>query len=896
MNFWTVLSDLAARQPDTEAILAPGRSSLRFGEVPAALEGVRDTLNRYGVGRGDLVVAALPNGAETAVCYLGVVSCAILVPLNPDYAEDEFARYLERVHPKAIILPAGAGTGVRRPAAEYGIPVIDLVVDVAGAAGTFALQSDSRGDPGALGWNGADEHSLILVTSGSTGKPKLVPLRQRYLLGFADAMKEQYRLGPADRCVHVMPMFHGHGLQASLFSPLAAGGGVVCPDRFSVSSFFSHLQNFRPTWYTAGYTIHHTILDHIGPYRHVAKATGLRFLRSGSGRLDPRVMRGLEEAFGVPVLERYGMSEAASLTYNPLPPAVRKPGTVGILGPNEVRIIDEHGAFPGPHRDGEVVARGPLVFDGYWDDPEATAAAFVNGWFRTGDLGRFDDDGYLTICGRIKDLINRGGEKIAPAEVEGVLSEHPAVRDACVFAIPHPTLGEEVSAAVVLVPGGQATEHDIVSHARDRLVPFKVPRRVHFCASLPKGATGKVHRPTVAQMCLAARARTPSSPDAASPRDPSPVEAVILEMWNSTLSGKSAPTRDLGQDFFLAGGDSLSAAELYARINWHFGVVLGLRQVFEDGATVAGIARLVERARRVPRPEDGLPPRLTPIKPDGHRPPLFAVPGSGGNAVGFVHLGRLLDRNQPLYGIESRGLDGAEEPIDQMEEIAAANIRSIKAVQPEGPFYLTGACFGGRVAYEMARQLEEAGDRVGLLIMLDPSPPFTDGVGRPRGEAPAPGRSRIWSRVTLARDMLLRNGRDLVRLRGAARQAYVRDRLRVAWAVAGDLMARRDPFRRFRGGLYHTAVYEANRRAGSRYIPGPFSGPTILCITRDRPVRGERDYRPDWMRLVPQCGGPIAVSGCDSGDMLNLPHVVELASRVNAWMDSAIRSDREESA
>ena len=891
MNFWTVFSHHAARQPDAEAILTPGRSPLRFAEVPAALKQVRDALNRYGVGRGDVVVAALPNGPETGVCCLGAASCAILAPLNPDYAEDEFARYLERIRPKAIILPAGGGAAARRPASGYGIPIIDLVADLAGTAGAFQLHSDARSDPGRLGWNGADELSLILVTSGSAGKPKLVPLRQRHLLVFAEAMKQQYRLSPADRCVHVMPMFHGHGLNASLFSPLATGGSVVCPDQFSIPSFFSHLRKYRPTWYTAGYTIHHTILDHIEPYRQVARETQLRFIRSGSGRLDPKIMHGLEEVFGAPVLERYGMSEAASLTYNPLPPAVRKPGTVGILGPNEVRIIDEDGAFLGPHRDGEVVARGPLVFDGYWDDPGANAAAFVDGWFRTGDLGRFDDDGYLTITGRIKDLINRGGEKIAPLEVERVLSEHPVVHDACVFGIPHPTLGEEVAAAVVLVPGAQVTEQDILSHARGRLVGFKVPRRVLFCASLPKGATGKVHRPTVAQLCLATLAMRRSSPEAASSRDPSPIEAVVLELWNIALGVTSGSTTDLDQDFFLAGGDSLRAAELYALISWRFGVLLGLGQVFEDGATVAGIARLVERSRHGLRSGDGLPAGLIPIKPDGDRPPLFAVPGTGGNAVGFVHLGRLLEPSQPLYGIESRGLDGIEAPIDRMEDIATENIRSIKALQPEGPYYLTGACFGGRVAYEMARQLEEAGDPIGLLIMLDPSPPFTDGDGRPRGQVSASRRSRRSSGLTrFVRDRLLLNGRNLVRLRGAARRTYLRERLGIAWKLVQDTMASRDPFRRFRSGVYQTAVYEANRRAGRSYIPGPFSGPTILCITRDRPVRGERDYRPDWLKLVPQCGAPIYVAGYNSGDMLNLPHVVELAVLVNAWLESTLDS------
>ena len=274
-----------------------------------------------------------------------------------------------------------------------------------------------------------------------------------------------------------MPMFHGHGVKASLLNPLIAGGGVVCPDRFDVTTFFSCLEAFRPTWVSAGFAMHRAIVDGLGPFRTEARAAGLRFIRSGSGTLDTRVMLDLEAAFGAPVLERYGMSETGTLTYNPIPPGIRKPGTVGLVGINQVRVLDGNGSPLPANEEGEVVASGPTVIEGYWRDPQATAEAFVDGWFRTGDLGRFDNDGYLTITGRIKDLINRGGEKIAPAEVESVLLGHPTVADVCVFPVPHPTLGQEVVAAVVLKTSHALDEAGLLGLARERLATFKVPRK-----------------------------------------------------------------------------------------------------------------------------------------------------------------------------------------------------------------------------------------------------------------------------------------------------------------------------------------------------------------------------------------------------------------------------------
>ena len=692
--------DLARRQPEVEAIVAGARQPLCFAELSECLDEIQAALASFGIGREDRVASLLPRGAETAVCYLGVASCATYVPLNPSCTDAELTAHFSRLRPKALILRTGCSDSARACATQLGIGVIDLVPQPGSSAGRCSLfqQSGPFASPRHPEWNEADDLALILLTSGSSVEPKAVPLRVRHLLAYAVASGEHYRLTSADRCLHVMPMFHGHGLKSSLLVPLANGSSVVISPEFDVETFFQQTRDFRPTWYSGSASIHQAVLDRIDDYRDIARNARLRFIRSGSSRLDLKLIAGLESAFGAPVIECYGMSETGCLTANSLPPATRKPGTVGRPLHNEVVIVDEQGDILGPNSEGEVAVRGSSVFDGYLDG-DVNQSAFVNGWFRTGDLGRFDDDGYLTLTGRLKEVINRGGEKIATAEIEQVLLRHPQVAEACAFGIPHPSLGEEVAAAVVT--HRTVTEQELQAYVRGALSNVKVPRRVFFLASLPKGPTNKIRRAATIDACLQLLAAAPAARDVPS-REWSPLEQEIGETWKSLLG---LDTVQLDDDFFLVGGDSVKAYELFARLQGAHGIVLGLGQIFEEASTVAGMARLIERHRRGGSGPVPSAPGLITIKADGSRQTLFAVPGTGGNPVGFVHLARLLDPRQPLIGIESRGLDGLEEPLTRMEDIAADNIARIRTVQPRGPYYLAGACFGGRVAYEMARQL-----------------------------------------------------------------------------------------------------------------------------------------------------------------------------------------------
>ena len=592
----SVFLQLALRQPTTEALLAPDRQPLCFGDVPNRIDAVRQVLEEAGVGNGDLLATALPDGADTAACLLALECCSTAVPLNPALSDYELERYLQRIRPKAMIVPADDGTTVRNVAEALDIPVIDFVVDSARPIGAFILQSGRCGPPAHLDWNEPNDLGLILLTSGSSGRPKFVPVPTRVLLHYAGAMRKYYNINSADRSIHVMPMFHGHGIKSSLTAPVILGAGVVCPTRFDVAVFFSCLETFRPTWYSAGFAMHRAILDAIHPYRVQAKQARLRFIRSGSGRLEPRLMLGLEEAFGAPVLERYGMSETCTLTYNPPPPSVRKPGTVGVVGVNTVRIVGPDGSTCGPNQEGEIVASGPTVVERYWDDPETTAAAFVNGWFHTGDLGRFDDDGYLTITGRLSDLINRGGEKVSPVEVERELVRHPDVLEACVFPLPHPTLGQEVVAALVPRAAATLNESDVLALARSRLASFKVPRRLYTVHAIPHTPAGKVQRSKLPEL-LGLLGDAPV--DQVADDEPhlalrSPLEIALVSLWASVL-GHATVASD--ENFFLLGGDSFSAVRLVSQVQEAFGVPVSLGDVLDQASTVIGMARHIETTR-----------------------------------------------------------------------------------------------------------------------------------------------------------------------------------------------------------------------------------------------------------------------------------------------------------
>ena len=502
MSSRSILELIEKGPHDASAVLAPGLVTLSRQGLLDLVRSSIDQLRDLGIRSGDPVAIVHLDGAQMAAVFLAVSAAAAAAPLNPAYKREEFEFYLTDLEAKALVIEAGLESVARDVARQRGIPVINVVPGTGGIAGVFSLEAEQQVAPAVA--ESTDDISgniaLILHTSGTTSRPKIVPLTHRNLATSASNISATLRLKPDDRSLVIMPMFHIHGLVGALLSSLHAGASVYCPGSFNALKFFSWLDQSQATWYSAVPTMHQTILARADRNKDIVARQKLRFVRSSSASLPPTVMREIEALFHCPVIEAYGMTEAAhQMASNPLPPAERKPGTVGIAAGPEVAIMDDTGALLPNGRKGEIVIRGTNVTHGYARNPDANATAFTHGWFRTGDLGTLDAGGYLTINGRLKEIINRGGEKIAPREVDDILLEHPAVAQAVTFAVPHGKLGETVGVAIVLREAMELSENDLRAFVSGRLAAFKVPERIVFLPEIPKGPTGKVQRVGLAQ-------------------------------------------------------------------------------------------------------------------------------------------------------------------------------------------------------------------------------------------------------------------------------------------------------------------------------------------------------------------------------------------------------------
>ena len=472
----------------------------------------------------------------------------------------------------------------REVAQRCNIPIIELTPTCEAEAGVFELVRDNQVLSAGSDFAQPDDTALVLHTSGTTSRPKIVPLTQTNICSSGHAISVSLELRENDRCLNVMPLFHIHGLIGAVLSSLTAGASIVCAPGFDPESFFAWLDTFQPTWYTAVPTMHQAILARASAHREIIARCPLRFIRSCSATLPEQVMATLEEVFDTPVIEAYGMTEAShQMTSNPLPPLPRKAGSVGVAAGPDVAIIDEAGNLLPVGAIGEIVIRGTNVMHGYENNLTANQSAFTNGWFHTGDQGRFDTDGYLFITSRIKEIINRGGEKIAPREVDEVLIQHPAIAQAIAFAVPHATLGEAVAAAVVLHEKATVTASEIRDFASARLADFKVPSQVVIVEEIPKGPTGKVQRIGLADK-LTGKLQTSS----VAPRNA--IEQQLAEIWKDVLNVNHVGVRD---NFYALGADSIVGAAMMTKIASHFNTEMPLAS-FLRSPTIETIARYLQ--------------------------------------------------------------------------------------------------------------------------------------------------------------------------------------------------------------------------------------------------------------------------------------------------------------
>ena len=691
---------LVACEPDAAAMLSPSAAMLTFAALRARVASYSAGFERLGIARHDLIAIAMPHSADLLCAFLGVAGACAAAPLDYALPEPEYRSLLERLAARALLVPAGTESPAEAAARSLGVPVIEAragETEVSLGWKPFATDLSPRPPRRVPG-----DVVLVLETSATTGSPKLVPLTAANLHAQMQAMRPALDFGPADRFLTIMPLTHLLGLACAL-AQLHAGGCLICVDGFSALEFGSWLRDFRPTWYSASPTVHRAVLKLIEENPGSLDTASLRFIRAGSAALDPGLAVAVERALHVRVMDGYGLTEAGQVTCNR--PATRKPGSAGRSTGSSVAIMDAAGALLPVGSEGEIVLRGPAVMPGYLDDPDGDGA-FRDGWFRTGDVGRLDAEGDLYVTGRIKEAIKRGGETIAPMEIDRALAEHPSVADAAAFGVPHPTLGEDIAAAVVLHPGARATAPELRQYLAAKLAHSRLPNRFFFPERIPMGRNGKPSRRLLSEQFR-------EMPAAAMP-ETGPADGFeqrIAAIWARILG---VPAPQPADNFFALGGDSLSAATMLATVQRELGAG---RQVFErpDFVECPTVERLAEILCE--RPGNDTHAEVAVAAP------FFCFPGASQDVFYLRHLREALREDRPFVVLRDEpAVNGA---LPALNDLAARFVLRIRALKAHGPYILGGHCYGGIVAYECAQRLIALGESVPLLVLFDtPTPGY----------------------------------------------------------------------------------------------------------------------------------------------------------------------------
>jgi acyl-CoA synthetase (AMP-forming)/AMP-acid ligase II/thioesterase domain-containing protein/acyl carrier protein len=698
-NILTPLLHFADRTPHAIAMLGPDYHSITYSQLLASIQNIVDLFLQSGLEKKNRVALVSRDGPEMATLFLaisGVMTCA---PLNPNYTYEEYKFYLSDLKTDALIVNDEILPAIKA-AEDLGVKIM-LLSEILNVMTRFTSDSNNGRDITChLAQNG--DTALILHTSGTTSRPKIVPLTHQNISASVINIIDSLMLTKTDRCLNVMPLFHIHGLIITILSSLAVGGSIVCSRGFIPEQFYKSIEQFSPTWYTAVPTIHQAILTYGRLTSFNPNRSSFRLIRSSSAALSLQLAREMEQLFQVPVLAAYGMTETGQLTINPLPPGQSKAGSSGKAVGCEVAVMDQNGMFVGSGAVGEIVVRGTSVISGYENNSEANQNSFHVDWLRTGDQGYLDSEGYLFINGRIKEIINRGGEKIMPGEVEEVILRHPSVMQAAAFSIPHSTLGEDIAVLIVTQPDKEVSETDIRRFAAASLADFKVPAKVLFTNEIPKGPTGKIQRFGLAEK-LGLVHQSMNSVN----RPKNITEKKLIRIWAKILN---TPSINVTDNFFDLGGNSLLTMQLISEINKEFKTNLPVSIVFQEN-TIEKLAAFINSSQLE------LTSSLVSIKPNGDKPPIFCVHDLSGEVVSYWNLANEIKEARPMFGLRYALDDDALQVT--IQQMASNYIEQIKKKQPEGPYYLLGYSLGGTIVYEMALQLYRQRQEVALLAILD---------------------------------------------------------------------------------------------------------------------------------------------------------------------------------
>jgi acyl-CoA synthetase (AMP-forming)/AMP-acid ligase II/thioesterase domain-containing protein/acyl carrier protein len=686
----------AAYGPDRPAIVGTGFAPFSFRGLDFFIRQTGEHLRAAGIGRRSRVGIMLPRGPEGALLVVAVASHAISVPLNPNRPEAELEEELGRVRLDALVLPSW----VDSPASAVARRSSFGLFDASPAEGSLAqvtlrkvrempISKGSEKIPG-------DSVALIFTTSGTTGTPKLIPVTHENLLVTAGKMRQWFNLSPEDRTAFVLPGHYGAAIKLSLLAPLLLGGSVCLPATGKGEDLTEWVPELCPTWLWGNPTFFQAVLDLLRSRARPNFTHTLRFVVSGTAYLPPKLHTELEAALAIPVLQSYGMSEAGILAADPAPPRKRKPGTTGLISRGELSIVGQNGAPLPDGESGEIVVHGRTVSPDINAETEGHRSSDRR--LFTGDLGFIDSDGYLTIVGRTKELINRGGEKISPFEVERALLLHPSVEEAAAYSVPHPRLGENVSAAVVMRSGMTATTQEFKTFLSNHLSAFKIPQNIHVVEDLPKGPTGKLSRSELSTS-MAHRIRHMSSPE-------SPLEFQIIEIWQTLLRRNDIGIDD---DFFELGGDSLLAVQMAVEIE-----AIARRKITPSSLrTIYTIRQLAGMIAQTADPSE----EFVNCAKEGEGTPFFFCHGDfATHGLWALRLVDMLKCKKPVFLVSPHPNPAPEFSI---EEMARSRLPRILALQRKGPFRLGGFCNGGLLAWELAHQLEMLGHTVEFVVLIN---------------------------------------------------------------------------------------------------------------------------------------------------------------------------------
>jgi oxalate---CoA ligase len=850
-----VIEHHAAKQPQRTAIVGSDFAALSFHELSMQIRKIGEQLRPAGIGSSARVGIVLPKGPEVALLGVSIACHAISVPLNPTLNPRELEEEIARFGLDALVLSSGRESATLDIAKKSSLAIFQASKAGSALSNVSLQQIREASSPASKsGIATFRSTALLLKTSGTTGAGKLIPTTHRNLLALTSKLQHLLSLSAEDRCACVLPAHSASGFRTSLLVPLLLGGSVALPAPQHLDDLAEWLPSLSPTWVSASPSYLLAALDRIRSRGGKKPEHCLRFIRCGSSYLPESVRVELEIILGIPILESYGLSEAGGMAGNPAPPAKRKPGTAGVVTPDELAIRNQAGDFLTAGEVGEIVVRGPSVAPGYVNGANDAAAAFRHEWLETGDLGFIDSEGFLTIVGRTKEIINRGGEKISPYEIEKALLVHPSVAEAAAFSVPHPRLGENAAAAVVLKPETNATSSDLKTFLYGRLAHFKVPQHIFITTNFPRGSTGKVSRPQLA--AAFANQERPVVPPG------SMVEFQIAEIWRRLIGRSDIGVED---DFFEAGGDSLLAARMLLEVE----TITGQRipqSSLGAASTIRQLANVVMQI--IPATDD-----LVTCAQRGTGTPFFFCHGDF-LTRGFygVRLAKLLGNDQQTFLLHPYR-DSDIGPETSMEAMARSYVPRLLAAQPSGAFRLGGFCEGGLLTWEIAHQLAGAGREVEFVVIVE-TPSLN---ARPAFRAI---EQKLRSRALMA---LKKIGRKVKLDMGA-----VWDRARRISRT--DQLPKREEFDALHIEWHPAAGQSASkfRPVVSNYIP-PKIDCEIYCVLCEA-TRSKKEYSPsDWNHLVREVHC-VHIAGeqhnCVTTHLSELAGVLRRLLLTRKWVDS----------